>query len=96
MPTESYLERSKRNIRESDGTLILSRGRLNSDSHYTEKWALKYDKLMLHVDLSIITPFFATVLINDWIMDYDIRVMNAVGPRASKDSKIYQSKLDII
>ena len=96
MPTESYRERTKKNIRESDGTLILSRGRLTGGSEYTEKWAVKYDKPMIHIDLSIITSFDATVLINDWIVDYDIKVMNVAGPRASKDSKIYQSTLGII
>jgi hypothetical protein len=96
MPTESYPERTKKNIRESDGTLILSSGRLTGGSEYTEKWVLKYDKPMLHIDLSSITPFDTAVLINDWIVEYDIKVMNVAGPRASKDSKIYQSTLDII
>ena len=96
MPTASYPERTKKNIRESDGTLILSRGRLTGGSEYTEKWALKYDKPFIHIDLSIVTPFYAAVQINNWIVDYDIKVMNVAGPRASKDSKIYQSTLDII
>ncbi len=96
MPTASYPERTKKNIRESDGTLILSRGRLTGGSDLTEKWAIKYGKPMLHIDLSSVTPFAAAVLINDWIVDYDIKVMNVAGPRASKDSKIYQSTLDII
>jgi hypothetical protein len=96
MSTESYPDRTKKNIRESDGTLILSRGRLTGGSEYTEKWSLKYGKPMLHIDLSSVTPFDAAVLINDWIVDYDIKVMNVAGPRASKDSKIYQSTLDII
>jgi hypothetical protein len=96
MPTESYPERTKKNIRESDGTLILSHGRLTGGSEYTQKWALKYGKSMLHTDLSSVTSFVATVQINNWIVDYDIKIMNVAGPRASKDSKIYQSTLDII
>jgi len=96
MPTTSYPERTKKNIRESDGTLILSHGRLTGGSEYTRTWALKYGKPMLHIDLSSITPFDASVLINDWIVEYDIKTMNVAGPRASKDSKIYQSTLDII
>jgi hypothetical protein len=97
MPTVSYPERTKKNISESDGTLILSRGRLTGDTEFTkEKAPLLYGKPMLHIDLSSVTPFAAAVLINDWIVDYDIKVMNVAGPRASKDSKIYQSTLDII
>ena len=96
MPTASYPERTKKNISESDGTLILSHGRLTGGSEYTRKWALKYGKHLLHIDLSSIMSFDAAVLINDWIVDYDIKVMNVAGPRASKDSKIYQTTLDII
>jgi hypothetical protein len=96
MPTESYPERTKKNIRDSDGTLILSRGRLTGGSGFTEEQAIKYGKPLLHIDLSSITPFDSAVLINDWIVDYDIKVMNVAGPRAIKDSKIYQSTLDII
>jgi putative molybdenum carrier protein len=96
MPTASYPERTKKNIRESDGTLILSHGRLTGGSEYTRKSALKYGKPMLHIDLYSVAPFDAAVLINDWIVDYDIKTMNVAGPRASKDSKIYQSTLDII
>jgi len=96
MPTTSYPERTKKSLREADGTLILSYGRLTGGSEYTRKWALKYNKSMLHIDLYSITPFDATVLINDWIVEHDINVLNVAGPRASKDSKIYQSTLDII
>ena len=96
MPTKSYPARTKKNIKESDGTLILSHSRLTGGSEYTKKWALKYGKPMLHTDLSSVTSFVATVQINNWIVDYDIKIMNVAGPRASKDSKIYQSTLDII
>lgn len=96
MPTKSYPARTKKNIKESDGTLILSHGRLTGGSEYTRKMALKYGRPMVHIDLSSVTPFDSAVLINDWIVEYDIKVMNVAGPRASKDSKIYQSTVDII
>ena len=41
MPTDSYPERTKKNIRESDGTLILSHGMITGGSEYTQKMALK-------------------------------------------------------
>jgi hypothetical protein len=69
MPTASNPERTKKNIRESDGTLILSHGRLTGGSEYTEKYALKYSKPMLQIDLSSIVPFDAAVQINNWIVD---------------------------
>ncbi len=39
MPTESNPERTKKNIRDSNGTLILSRGRLTGGSEFTEEKA---------------------------------------------------------
>ena len=96
MPTDSYPDRTKKNIRESDGTLILSHGMITGGSEYTQNMALKYGKPMVHIDLSNVTPFDAAVLINNWIVDYEIKTLNVAGPRASKDSKIYQSTLDII
>ncbi len=96
MPTESYPEHTKKNIRESGGTLILSHGRLTGGSEGTKKWALKCGKQLLHIDLSKVTPFDSTVIINNWVVDNDIKVLNVAGPRASKDSKIYQSTVDII
>jgi hypothetical protein len=35
-------------------------------------------------------------LVTDWIIEYDIRILNVAGPRASKDPKIYQKTMDII
>ena len=50
MPTDSYPERTKKNIRESDGTLILSHGMLTGGSEFTLKMALKYQKPLLPID----------------------------------------------
>ena len=96
MPTKSYPERTDKNITESDGTLILSHGLLTGGSEYTRKLALKFNKPLLHVNLSKKTRFDTAVLINNWIVDYDIKTLNVAGPRASKDSKIYQATLDIM
>ena len=96
MSTTSYPERTRKNIRESDGTLILSHGRLTGGSEYTRKMALKYVKPVRHINFYRVTLFDAAVLINDWIVDNDIKVLNVAGSRASEDSKIYQSTLDII
>jgi hypothetical protein len=96
MPTESYPERTKKNIRESDGTLILSHGRLTGGSEYTRKWTLKYGKPMLHIDLNNMQAPYATAKIYNWTSDHDIKVLNVAGPRASKDTKIYDATIYIL
>jgi hypothetical protein len=96
MPTPSYAERTKKNIRESDGTLILSHGMLAGGSEFTRKMALKYQKPMLHIDFNRMIPFDAAVVINNWMVDHDVRVLNVAGPRASTDPRIYRAAMDII
>ena len=96
MPTASYPERTKKNIRESDGTLIFSHGMLTGGSEFTRKMALKYRKPMLHIDFNRIIPFDAAVVINNWMVDHDIRTLNVAGPRASTDPNIYRAAVDII
>jgi hypothetical protein len=96
MPTDSYPERTKKNIRESDGTLILSHGMLTKGSEFTRKMALKYQKPLLHIDFNHMIPFDAAVVINNWMVDHDIKTLNVAGPRSSSDPKIYRAATDII
>ena len=96
MPTASYPERTKKNIRIADGTLILSHGMLTGGSEFTRRMALKYQKPVLHVDFNSMVPFDAAVIINNWMVDHDIRILNVAGPRASTDPHIYRAAMDII
>jgi hypothetical protein len=41
MPTASYPKRTEKNVIDSDGTLIISRGKPTGGSDYTRKMALK-------------------------------------------------------
>lgn len=96
MPTASYPERTRKNIRESDGTLILSHGALTGGSDFTRNMALKYQKPMLHIDFNRMVPFDAAVVINNWMVDHDIGILNVAGSRASNDPAIYRAAIDII
>lgn len=51
MPTASYPKRTERNILDSDGTLIFSRGALSRGSALTRRIAKKLDKPFMYVDL---------------------------------------------
>ena len=89
MPTVSYPKRTEQNIIDSDGTLILSHGKLTGGSALTMKLAKKHGKPCLHVDLNYMNGFIASEKINLWIADNKIRVLNVAGSRASKDPEIY-------
>jgi hypothetical protein len=52
MRTKSYPRRTEKNVVDSDGTLIVSRGRLTGGSQYTMDMALLHEKPWLHNDLT--------------------------------------------
>ena len=96
MPTASYPKRTEQNVIDSDGTLIISHGKLSGGSDYTRKMTLKHHKQLLYVDLNNYEPFDAASLIASWIGMQKIQVLNVAGPRASKDPEIYADVFKIL
>ncbi len=89
MSTAGYPKRTEQNVIDSDGTLIICRGKPTGGSDYTRKMALKHKKQLLHVDLNQTTSFDAASLVNSWIKLHQIKILNVAGPRASKDPNVY-------
>jgi hypothetical protein len=96
MPTDSYLDRTEQNVIDSDGTVIISHGKLTGGSAYTQKMAKYYGKPCLHLDLKKLDVLPAAVELLTWIDERDIKVLNVAGPRASKDPKIYELVKEVL
>ena len=96
METTNYNKRTEQNVIDSDGTLIISHGRLTSGSDYTREMALLHHRPWLHIDLNKTGAFQAAGKIKSWITENEIKVLNVAGPRASKNPAIYQGTVDII
>lgn len=97
MPSEDYAARTEKNVLDSDGTLIISRGRPTGGTDYTRKMVLKYGKQLLHIDLSMgQKPSEAGSLIGSWIEMNRIETLNVAGPRASSDPAIYNDATQIL
>lgn len=84
-PTVNYAERTALNVKESDGTLILSRGALRGGTALTKTFAERYRRPCLIVDLREATP---PQQVRDWLVAHSIRVLNVAGPRASSQPGI--------
>jgi hypothetical protein len=91
MPIASYAARTEQNVIDSDGTLIVSHGKLNGGSAMTRQLAKKHNRPWMHVDLEKTNFFQAAMEIRTWVAENDIKVLNVAGPRASKDGGIYES-----
>jgi hypothetical protein len=91
MPTGSYAARTEENVIDSDGTLIVSHGKLNGGSAMTRQLAKKHNQPWMHVDLEKSNFFKATMEVRSWVEQNQIEVLNAAGPRGSKDPGIYEA-----
>jgi hypothetical protein len=81
-----YRLRTERNVRESDGTLIVARGRAKGGTALTIRLAEKYKKPLFVVDLaSGCRPDAA----KEWIQKNNIKTLNIAGPRESESPSIY-------
>jgi hypothetical protein len=96
MPTASYPKRTEKNILDSDGTLIFSRGTLTGGSALTRKIAKQHERPWLHVDLDKVVATEAVQMIAEWVDGHGIQIVNVAGPRASKDPGIHDFVLDIL
>ena len=96
MATTSYDIRTEQNVIDSDGTVIVSHGKLTGGSALTQTFAIKHHKPRLHLDMNKTTITEAAGSLNNWIEKSKIKILNVAGPRASKDNKIYQVTKDIL
>jgi hypothetical protein len=95
-PDRNLSKRILKNVREADGTLILSYENLWEQFDFIKKISQHDGKPLLHVDLHATAAFSAASRINDWIVDNAVRVLYVTGPRGEQDPGIYRATLDII
>lgn len=96
MQTDDYAKRTEQNVIDSDGTLIISHGKLKGGSELTLRLARKHCKPYLHVDMEGMSKAYSVRLVKTWIVDNGIRVLNVAGSRASSDDKIYQATVSLL
>ncbi len=89
MDTRDYPARTRQNILDSDGTVIIARGPLTGGSALTYALARKTDKWVCRINLLEQDIFEAALILHSTILDQGIRVLNVAGPRASHDPDIY-------
>ncbi len=82
-PSASYIERTRRNVRDSDGTLVLSWGPPSGGTGATVGMAARLGRPCLVVDMDVEDDMGAAARAAAWIGDHGIDVLNVAGPRAS-------------
>jgi hypothetical protein len=79
-PWDGYPQRTEWNVRDSDGTLILTRGAPDRGTALTIELARRLGRPYLVVDLG--QPSDA-IAVRTWARTHGIRVLNVAGPRES-------------
>ncbi|MBF0158897.1 MAG: putative molybdenum carrier protein [Magnetococcales bacterium] len=94
-----YAERTRLNVIDSDGTLILHRGTLKGGTALTWQFAKQYHKPCLVINLSRHTDATTEQQqqeVQQWLTHEAMTVLNVAGPRESENSGIYQQAFSFI
>lgn len=94
--SRAYDVRTRLNVQESDGTLILHSGPLTGGTALTAKLARQQDKPLCCIDLLDAETTTARQQLTQWLQEHDIQVLNVAGPRESTTPAIYEGALDFL
>jgi Circularly permutated YpsA SLOG family len=85
-PSDDYAERTEWNVRDADGTLVLTRGRPRGGTALTIALARRRGRPVLVLDLDQ-RPDPGDVQV--WAREQGVRVLNVAGPRESQRPGIH-------
>ncbi len=88
-----YTDRTKRNVIDSDATLVLYSSKLEGGTFKTYRYAECIAKPCLKIRL---THPGRIERVHEWLEKSNVRTLNIAGPRASKEPEIYQCAFDYL
>lgn len=84
-----FREALRKNVSDSDGTLVISKGERTDQTANAVRTALSLERQLLHVDLSQYALFEAASLASSWMSQRHIKTAHITGLLASEDDQIY-------
>jgi hypothetical protein len=91
----SYPERTKKNILESDGTVVFTNGEPTGGSKLTLELATE-NRAFIHIDLSFMTKDDAVEMVSDWAEATGVEILNVAGSRESSFPGMQEIVADVI
>ena len=91
--SRSFAMRTRLNVRDSDATLILTRGEPSGGTALTVDCARSLNRPHLVVDLAGEVDLPA---VREWLARHEVRVLNVAGPRESAPPGIYRNAADVL
>ena len=90
------LIRTRRNVADADGCLVLTLGALDAGTRATVKAAQSLGRACLEIDLSRTGNEAAASRITAWIWEAAIRTLNVAGPRESNAPGLQDRAQDVL
>lgn len=87
-------ENIEQNVRDADGTVIFSYGKLSANAADSMNFAKAHKKPWLHIDLEVERN--PAPLLRDWLAKFEIRIVNVAGRSATKVPDLQRSVNDIV
>jgi len=91
-----YPERTRRNVEDSDGTLILHFGPLSAGTLFTLQLCEELLKPVCLIDGSVVGAVEAAARAQEFVIENDIRRLNVAGPRASHSARAHDYARDVV
>ena len=88
--------RTELNVRDADGTLLITRGTPTGGSAFTVEVATRLGKPVLHIDLAEESVEQGSRRLLRWLQDFQLRILNVAGPRSSEDHEIYALTMTLL
>ncbi len=91
-----YLARTRKNVVDSDATLVFTMGRPTGGTKRTVEFARKYGRRYLLIDLEKMSKGAAVEEIKEWLVRIKPGILNVAGPKESTSPGMYSNVLQIL
>lgn len=96
LPGTGYKERTRRNVEDSDGTVILHFGELSGGTALTQDFARRIGRPLLVIDGSRSAPETSLARLNAFLLEHRIETLNVAGPRGSQAPEAHAAAHELI
>jgi hypothetical protein len=96
LPNASYSERTKRNVSDADGTLIICKEELSGGTRETLEFCREMGQPHLVIDAEGVSSEEAVGSIEKFIIGNRIDILNVAGPRASQWPEAHETTREFI
>jgi len=96
LPGRGYLPRTRRNVLDSDATLIVTFGEPSGGTARTVEFCRKLQKPFLVIDGETQAVDEGVTRVNEFLVRFHVRSLNVAGPRGGREPRAYPYAYNLI